>query len=125
MEQSPRHADLKVLIVEDEPLVALLLEEMLQELGFSHTNAVTTLPEAVRYVSDQELSFAILDINLHGKETYPVADILRQRSIPFAFASGAHIAIDYFNIPTLQKPFSLEDVERVVGSYFPLSRVEN
>jgi CheY-like chemotaxis protein len=112
-------ADISVLIVEDEPLVALLVEEMLLELGVSNTNTVTTLPEAIKYASDKAPSFAILDINLHGKETYAVADILRQRAIPFAFASGAHVGIDYFNIPTLQKPFSLEDVERVMCHYFP------
>jgi CheY-like chemotaxis protein len=119
---SPR-TDLSVLIVEDEPLVALLLEEMFLELGFSHTNTITNLQEAIHYASHEEPSFAILDVNLHGQETYAVADILAQRCIPFAFASGAQMGVNRFKAPTIQKPFSLEDIERVVENFFPLSQV--
>jgi len=123
MDPSPPRTDLSVLIVEDEPLVALLLEEMFLELGFSHTNTITNLQEAIQYASHEDPSFAILDLNLQGKETYAVADILAQRSIPFAFASGAQVGVNRFKAPTIQKPFSLEDIERVVGNFFPLSRV--
>jgi CheY-like chemotaxis protein len=119
---SPR-TDLSVLIVEDEPLVALLLEEMFLELGFSHTNTITNLTDAIQYASDEAPSFAILDVNLQGEETYAVANILAQRSIPFAFASGAQVGMNPFKAPTIQKPFSLEDIERVVGNFFPVSRV--
>jgi CheY-like chemotaxis protein len=119
---SPR-TGLSVLIVEDEPLVALLLEEMFLELGFSHTNTITNLPEALQYAADEAPSFAILDLNLQGKETYAVADILSQRAIPFAFATGAQVGINPFNAPTIQKPFSIEDIEKVVGNFFPPSRM--
>jgi CheY-like chemotaxis protein len=123
MDPSSPRTDLSVLIVEDEPLVALLLEEIFLELGFSHTNIISSLNEAIQYASEEDPNFAILDVHLQGKETYAVADILAQRSIPFAFASGAQVAVNPFNAPTIQKPFSLEDIEQVVGTFFPLSRV--
>jgi CheY-like chemotaxis protein len=123
MDLSAPRTDLSVLIVEDEPLVALLLEEMFLELGFNHTNTITNLNEAILYASNEAPSFAILDVNLRGEETYAVADILAHRSIPFVFASGARVGVNPFNAPTIQKPFSLEDLEKIVEIFFPLSRV--
>jgi CheY-like chemotaxis protein len=121
MNSSPLRADQIVLIVEDEPLVALLVEEMLLELGFEKIkiNTVTTLPEAIKWASDGTADFVILDLNIQGKETYTVADMLRRRGVPFVFASGAKVGVEYFEVPTLQKPFSLDDIERIVSKYFP------
>ena len=107
-----------VLIVEDEPLVALLVEEFVQELGFASTKTVTSLADALECAARDELCFAILDVNLHGEMTYEVAEVLKARHIPFAFASGASAPANYAAVPTLPKPFSLTDVERVLGTVF-------
>jgi CheY-like chemotaxis protein len=105
-----------VLIVEDEPLVALLVEEMVQELGFASTKTVTSLADALESAAREELCFAILDVNLQGKKSYEVADVLTARHIPFAFASGALAPGSYAAVPILPKPFSLTDVEKVLGT---------
>ena len=106
----------RVLIVEDEPLVAMLVEEMVQELGFASTKTVTSLADALDCAAREELCFAILDLNLQGKKTYEVADVLTARHIPFAFASGASAPASYAAVPTLAKPFSLTDIEEVLST---------
>jgi CheY-like chemotaxis protein len=103
----------KVLIVEDEMMVVLYLEDVLQSLG--HTVAATAgrLDQAVELAQTADVDFAMLDLNLAGARTYPVAEALRQRAIPFAFATGygaGGIAAEYADVPTLTKPFRIEDI---------------
>src|SRR5262245_23372700 len=78
----------RVLVVEDEYLIRMLLEDMLDELGYGVAAAVGTISEARRLAANGEFSAAILDVNLDGQEIYPVADILAQRGLPFVFVTG-------------------------------------
>ncbi len=66
----------RVLVVEDEYLIRMLLEDMLDELGYGVAAAVGTISEARQFATDGEFNAAILDVNLDGQEIYPVADIL-------------------------------------------------
>src|SRR4026209_1455491 len=78
----------RLLVVEDEYLIRMLLEDMLDDLGYGVAAAVGTLSEARQIAADGDFSAAILDVNLDGQEIYPVADILAKRGLPFVFVTG-------------------------------------
>ena len=112
--QSPR-----VLIVEDEALVAMLLEDMLADAGYTVAASVGVLPAALALVKDRsaEFDFAILDVNLNGQPIFPVAEALAEIGKPFVFSTGygnAGLPPQWRDRPTLQKPFGSADVERVL-----------
>ena len=105
---SQRH---RVLVVEDELLIGMLLEDMLQDLGYDVVANVTRLEEALQSAREAAIDIAILDVNLNGQEVYPVADILAGRNIPFVFASGygdTDLPAPHQHRPTLPKPFQQE-----------------
>ena len=85
---APRAAGLRVLLVEDESMVALLLEDMLAELGHEVVGPVARLDKALEMAQRQALDVALLDVNLNGKEIYPVAEALAAREVPFVFVTG-------------------------------------
>lgn len=78
----------RVLIVEDELLVAMSLEDTLRALGCDVIGPVATLNEALRIAGEVEADVAILDVNLRGEQVFPAAEILARRSIPLIFCSG-------------------------------------
>ena len=84
----PSLAGKRVLIVEDEMLVALLIEDLLMDLGCSTLGPCGSVPVALDVVRTEAFDLAILDVNLAGKKVYPVADALAERNIPFLFLSG-------------------------------------
>jgi len=97
----------RVLIVEDESLVAMELGECLSALGFEVVDSVSTLAAAKEVAGKQEFDGAILDINLAGELVYPVADILMKRNKPFIFVTGYRsetIDSRFKDIAVLQKP---------------------
>jgi CheY-like chemotaxis protein len=105
---APRAAGLRVLLVEDESMVALLLEDMLAELGHEVVGPVARLDKALEMAQRQALDVALLDVNLDGREIYPVAEALAAREIPFVFVTGygrGALPAPYRDRPTLQKPF--------------------
>ena len=107
----------RVLVVEDEVLVGMLIEEMLQELGYELAALATHLDQALSLARTASFDFAVLDINLDGKQSFPVADVIRARGLPFVFATGYGSRIlgePYTDTPILQKPFSLADLRRAL-----------
>src|SRR3982074_3505610 len=78
----------RLLIVEDEYLLAQDLTEYFQQLGVEVIGPVNSVSEALKLLNLIEVHGAILDINLRGERVYPVADALRQKRVPFVFASG-------------------------------------
>lgn len=108
---------LRVLLVEDEILVALLLEDMLTELGHTFVGPVARLDKAVEMAQQEAVDVAILDVNLNGKQTYPVADALVARGIPFVFCTGygkGSLSAPYGDHPSLQKPFGRHDLRELL-----------
>jgi CheY-like chemotaxis protein len=79
---------LQILIVEDESMVAMMIEDMLEDLGHKVIATSGRMPDASKLVSGARADLAILDVNLNGEETYPLADSLAARAIPFIFATG-------------------------------------
>jgi CheY-like chemotaxis protein len=113
---------LAVLVVEDEMLVGMLVEDMLSEIGCTVAGVATGLDDALRLAREAEIDFAILDVNLDGRESYPVAEALRARGLPFAFATGyGRGGLDeaYADVPTLPKPFRLADLEALLLPMVP------
>jgi CheY-like chemotaxis protein len=106
----------RVLIVEDEALVAMLIEDWLDEFGFE-SHSCATSGEALALVNQHDYEFAILDVNLGTELTYPVADALGACDIPFAFATGygeSGIRGGYSDVPVLHKPFDRDRVKAVL-----------
>ena len=96
-----------VLVAEDEMALAMLVEDILDDAGYRVLKAAR-VPAAVQLATDATIDAAILDINLGGTMVFPVAARLRQRGIPFLFASGYGkdgIPAEYAGYPVLQKPY--------------------
>jgi CheY-like chemotaxis protein len=109
--QKPR---CRVLVVEDEAAVSILIEDMLADFGTEIIGPAGGMDEALRLAGKENLDLAILDINLRGQETYPVAEVLGTRGIPFIFATGystAALPERFRDSPRLQKPFSLRSFQ--------------
>jgi len=97
----------RVLVVEDEGLVAMMMMEMLTDLGFSVVGPFGTVADATAALAREHIDAAILDVNLATELAYPLADALNARGIPFVFVTGygaETIDSNYANVPILQKP---------------------
>jgi CheY-like chemotaxis protein len=104
----------RLLVVEDEYLIRMLLEDMLADLGYEVAAAVGTIAEASELAAHGDFSAAILDVNLDGEEVYPVAEILAKRGLPFVFVTGygeRSLNEPYRDHPALQKPFQIEQLK--------------
>ena len=110
----------QILIVEDEPLIAMMLEDFLEVLDKQAAGVVDTVADALARVQAGQIDAAILDVNLRGGErSTPVAEALAERGIPFVFATGgSDDSVDpaYRDRPCLQKPFTMDSVERVLAA---------
>jgi CheY-like chemotaxis protein len=108
----------RILVVDDEPLVSMLVENWLVELGCEVVGPARSVQQGLDIAGSAELDGAILDVNLAGKNSYLVAETLKRRGVPFAFTTGED-AIDAesgFRDPILlSKPFDFEGVKTVLG----------
>jgi len=114
----PTKAIPRVLLVEDEYLIRMLLEDMLADLGYGIAAAVGTIAEASELAATGEFNVAILDVNLDGQEIYPVAEILAKRGLPFIFVTGygkGSLSEPYSGRPALQKPFQAEQLKTALA----------
>jgi CheY-like chemotaxis protein len=110
-------ASRRFLLVKDESLIAMLVEDMLEDLGHELVTVVTRLEEALEVAGSGAFDLAILDLNLGGALTYPVADALARRGIPFIFATGygsGGLKEAYAGRATLQKPFDQKSLEQAI-----------
>jgi CheY-like chemotaxis protein len=110
---------LRVLIVEDEMLVAMNIEDMLLDLGHEVAGLASRLTPALALAAEAEIDAAVLDVNLAGEQSFPVADLLDKRGIPFLFATGyglGGIEERYRGRTVLQKPFRLADLGAALRS---------
>jgi PAS domain S-box-containing protein len=105
----------RVLLVEDEALVAMMIQECLAEFGYQVVGPICTASEAAAKAKDGPLEAAVLDINLGDGAVYPIADILAARGVPFVFVTGYDAdSVDarFRKIPILQKPIEREMLKR-------------
>jgi PAS domain S-box-containing protein len=109
----------RVLLVEDEALVAMMMQELLLGLGSSVVGPFTTVEGALAAANKESFDFAILDVNLGRELVYPVADILIWRALPFIFVTGYDISsIDerFSHVPILQKPINEDALCRIFAA---------
>jgi DNA-binding response OmpR family regulator len=99
----------RVLVVEDEVMVSWLLEEMLGELGCEVVGPAARVDQALAIVDVETIDLAVLDVNLNGKKSFPVADALIARGVPFVFSTGYNtdgIPDTYKGYRMMQKPYA-------------------
>lgn len=112
----------KILVVEDESILAMLLEDFLADLGYAVPAVASTVANALEILATQDIHFAILDINLGGEKSFPIADALVARGIPFIFMTGygaagvpEHLRGRYI----LQKPYGADNLKRALQESGP------
>jgi CheY-like chemotaxis protein len=108
----------KLLIVEDDALVRMLLADMVGELGYTLAAEAASIDEALEATRKTDFDLAILDVDLKGRSVSPVADALVARDIGFVFVTGYddHGLFPYRDRPTLRKPFQIDALRRCCKS---------
>lgn len=115
----------RVLVVEDELMIRMLLQDMLADLGHILAGEAGRIDEAVALARQGEFDVAILDVNLNGQPISPVVEVLLERRLPFVFATGygaRGVPERYRTTPTLQKPFQADALAKAIDDAVP-SRV--
>ena len=107
----------RILILEDEPIIGLALEDMLQRQG-AYVLFASGIEEACDLIAQEPVDSAILDVNVHGAQSYPVASLLVAKAVPFVFATGygdrSHPP-EFEGIATISKPYSTDDIRKALG----------
>ncbi|MDI1297420.1 MAG: response regulator [bacterium] len=107
-----------ILIVEDEAMIGMMLEDYLDALGYRLHGVAASVEDACAQARGGGFDAALVDCNLQGEKSWPVADILAQQGIPFVFATGGmadDLPPEHADRPTLAKPFTIGAVERALG----------
>jgi CheY-like chemotaxis protein len=119
MPAQPATPGKRVLVVEDELMIRMLLEDMLGELGYTVAAEAGRLDEALEATKTAEFDLAILDVNLDGQPISPVVEALVARGTPFVFATGygeRGLPEPYRDRPMLKKPFQIEGLKQMLES---------
>lgn len=114
----------RVLIVEDEIVVALFLEDLLAEFGYEVAGVAARLEEALARAEAPDFVMAVLDVHLNGRDVFPLADRLAERGLPFIFATGygaRGIPARHAGRPVLQKPFLPADLNQALAGLQPVA----
>jgi len=108
-----KFAGLRIFLVEDEAIIAMLLERTLQNLGITVLGPFGRLSDALDMARSQDFDGAILDVTIRGGHVYPVAELLMTRGIPFVLATGYsldHLPVNLRDQRLLRKPYSTDDI---------------
>ncbi len=108
-----------ILIVEDEPLIAMMLEDFVESLGHRVSATCDNVGEALERVDQGGFDLAILDVHLNGETVWPLAKKLSAVNIPFVVATGGHVdppPAEFKDIVVLEKPYTIERVSTVIGA---------
>lgn len=107
----------RVLIVEDESLLVMVLEDLLPELGYEVAATANSIATALEALTSHPVDLAILDINLAGEASFPIADALAARGTPFLFATGYGSSVvppRHTTVPLVQKPYGRRELEKAL-----------
>ena len=108
----------RVLVVEDEMLVLIMIEDMLADLGCKSVNSAATVDKAIALINTQVFDIALLDMNLNGNDSHPVAEALSARGVPFVYSTGntgQNSRDGYSDRPVLKKPFKYEELAAILS----------
>jgi len=110
-------SDCRVLVIEDESLVAMLIQDTLADIGCEVVGVASRFDDAFAKAESLSFDVAILDVNLNGRQTFPIAEALAERRRAFVFSTGygaASVPASFQNMPILQKPFQQRDLEQAL-----------
>lgn len=112
----PQDRAARILVVEEEPLVAIMLEDALGDFGYHVLGPVENPKAAIFLAETEHIDAAVVDTNIDGQIAESVADKLMERGIPFAFVSDrlGMFKFDCADIPRLPNPFTVDDLQRIV-----------
>ena len=124
MDQKAELSGMRILVVEDEPLLAMASADLLADSGCTVAGPVSSVKQGMRLIEHEAIDGAILDINLRGEMVFPLADALAERSIPFVYVTGYGKLLRACNHgrPVLQKPYSNQQLLKIIGEWRPSSR---
>ena len=108
----------RVLVVEDESLVAMLVEDMLLDLSARVVGPALSLERALVMAATEEIDVALLDVNIRGAAIDPVADLLQDRGVPIVFATGygQSASIRVRGLPIVEKPYTQDRIAQALSS---------
>lgn len=112
-------ADLRILLVEDEAIIAMTAEDMLADMGCMVVETASTLADALRMAESDGFDIALLDVNLAGEDSAPVADRLKALGKPFLFTTGygsAGMNTTHVDVPVVMKPYQIAQLEEGIGA---------
>lgn len=112
----------RVLVVEDEMLILMMIEDMLADLGCESVTSAAAVEQAIALIDGQNFDAAMLDMNLNGNNSFAVASALAARNIPFVFStgySGQSMKDEYRSRPVLKKPFTEKELQTVLTRLLP------
>jgi CheY-like chemotaxis protein len=108
----------RILLVEDEMLVVWLVEDMLADLGCTVVGPASSVSQALAMIDAEAIDAVVLDVNLNGRMSYPIADALAARGVPFVFSTGYDketLRDGYRTVPVLQKPFHRAELSHTLA----------
>lgn len=112
-----RMAGMRILVLEDEPIIAMALEDAIAEAGAVPVIA-GSIEQAEAIIAESQVDIAVLDVNIHGKQSYTVALELGRRGIPFVFASGYGTTVhppEFVDVPTVGKPYQIASIAEALA----------
>ncbi|AMJ59749.1 response regulator [Bosea sp. PAMC 26642] len=115
-------AGARVLVVEDEMMLLMMIESMLEDLGCESVTAAATVNQALALLDAQAFDVAMLDLNLNGDRSYPIADALAARDVPFLFSTGygsQGVMDGYRERPVLMKPYQIGELVSTLRGLIP------
>lgn len=110
-------AGMRILVVEDEPIIAMTLEDMLLDMGCAVIGPAHHVAAGIALARTAVIGAAILDVNIAGDRSYPIADVLTERRIPYILATGygaEGVDPPYDRLPILPKPYRAHQVEAAI-----------
>ncbi|HEX7109831.1 MAG TPA: response regulator, partial [Aestuariivirga sp.] len=117
----------RVLVVEDEILILMMIEDMLTDLGCKSISVASKIDQAITLIDGQVFDAAMLDLNLNGMESYPIADVLAAHDVPYFFSTGnsvTDVKDGYRDQDVLKKPFTFEQLSNMLSrSLLPQTNV--
>ncbi|KQU50586.1 hypothetical protein ASG72_11945 [Bosea sp. Leaf344] len=116
----------RVLVVDDDMMLLMMIEGMLEDMGCESVVAVATVKQALAVLDTGTFDVAMLDLNLNGDRSYPIADALAALNVPFLFSTGYGSGVvgeGYRDRPVLMKPYSFDQLVATLGRLLPSDRL--